>query len=163
MSSTAGEGRLDMAAMLRRFAGEIEEADVSSRLEARLQALEERAGAQPTELTTRQLIEALKGASDEELEELQGTAVGRFVEAEERRREAAAHEEEEPPPAEEEEPPPPSSRRTRPGRKQGQAYGWWVDDDGNVQKLAVARIWNEPDEPDEVQLLPEEPEPEEEE
>jgi hypothetical protein len=43
-------------------------------------------------------------------------------------------------------------RRTRPGRKNGAAYGWWVDDDGNVVKIDGARIYSGDDEPDEVEL-----------
>lgn len=44
--------------------------------------------------------------------------------------------------------------RTRPGRKSGRAYGWWIDDDGEVVKLDIARVYSGPDEPDEVDLLP---------
>jgi hypothetical protein len=49
-----------------------------------------------------------------------------------------------------------SKRRIRPGRKSGRAYGWWIDDDGEVVKLDIARIYSGPDEPDEVELLPKE-------
>lgn len=44
--------------------------------------------------------------------------------------------------------------RTRPGRKSGRAYGWWIDDDGEVIKLDIARVYSGEDEPDEVDLLP---------
>lgn len=49
-------------------------------------------------------------------------------------------------------------RRTRPGRKSGRAYGWWIDDDGEVVKLDIARVYSGEDEPDEVDLLPKEEE-----
>ncbi len=42
--------------------------------------------------------------------------------------------------------------KTRPGRKNGQAYGWWVDDDGKVFRLDTARIYSGEDEPDEVEI-----------
>lgn len=63
----------------------------------------------------------------------------------------------EPKPAEEE----PQGKK-RPGRKNGQAYGWWVDDEGKVFKLETggARIWTEPDEDDEVEVPEPAPEPE---
>lgn len=45
-------------------------------------------------------------------------------------------------------------RRTRPGRKSGRAYGWWIDEEGEVIKLDIARVYSGEDEPDEVDLLP---------
>ena len=45
-----------------------------------------------------------------------------------------------------------SAGKTRPGRKNGAAYNWWVDDDGEVYKLDVARIYTGEDEDDEVAL-----------
>ena len=53
---------------------------------------------------------------------------------------------------------PEPKRRTRPGRKKGNAYQWTVDDNGNVQKTDIAHIYSGEDEPDEVEI----PEPEEE-
>lgn len=128
-----------------------DEIEERSALVARIEALEARgeAGAQ---ITTAQIIAALEAASDDELEALHGTVVDRLAREVEERREAAANEE--PPPVEE--PPPPAKAKTRPGRRQGQAYNWWVDEDGNVVQLDVARIYNEPDEPDEVELPGEE-------
>lgn len=44
-------------------------------------------------------------------------------------------------------------RRVRPGRKSGAAYQWWVDDEtGEVIKLDTARIYDGPDEPEEVEI-----------
>ena len=43
-------------------------------------------------------------------------------------------------------------RRVRPGRKSGKAYGWTVDQTGQVQKVDIATIYNGPDEPEEVEL-----------
>jgi hypothetical protein len=48
-------------------------------------------------------------------------------------------------------------RRTRPGRKSGNAYQYWVDDDGRVHKTDIAHIYSGDDEDDEVEL-PDEPE-----
>lgn len=42
--------------------------------------------------------------------------------------------------------------KTRQGRKSGNAYDWDVDDDGNVRKLDIARVYQGEDEPDEVEL-----------
>lgn len=53
----------------------------------------------------------------------------------------------------------PTPRRTRPGRKSGMAYEWYVDDDGKVVKTDIANIYNGPDEEQEVEL-PEALEPE---
>lgn len=49
-------------------------------------------------------------------------------------------------------PPSGSRRRTREGRKRGQAYDWTLNDDGEVVRLDVARVWNEDDEDDRVDL-----------
>lgn len=50
--------------------------------------------------------------------------------------------------------PPPPARRTRPGRKSGRPYSFDVDDEGNVRDLDTAKIYNGPDEDDEVELPP---------
>lgn len=47
---------------------------------------------------------------------------------------------------------PPAAKRTRPGRKSGQAYDWDVDDGGNVRRLDFGKIYSGDDEPDEVEL-----------
>lgn len=62
-----------------------------------------------------------------------------------------------PPPKAKEEPKvPPVAKRTRPGRKSGAAYEWYVDDDGKVVKTDIAHIYNGPDEESEVELPAEE-------
>lgn len=52
-------------------------------------------------------------------------------------------------------------KRTRAGRKSGGAYPFDIDDGGRVIPLSVARVYNGPDEPDEVEL-PDEDEDEDE-
>lgn len=57
-----------------------------------------------------------------------------------------------------------SRRRTRPGRKSGGAYDWYVDEEtGEVVRSPVAVVYSGADEPDEVEMLPPEDELEEEE
>jgi len=51
-----------------------------------------------------------------------------------------------------EEKPPPPEKKTRPGRKSGNAYQFTVDDEGNVKRSDTAVIYNGPDEPEEVEL-----------
>jgi hypothetical protein len=51
-------------------------------------------------------------------------------------------------------PPPADGRKTRPGRKSGMAYDWFVDDDGKVVRLPTATIYSGEDEPDEVEMFP---------
>lgn len=53
--------------------------------------------------------------------------------------------------------PPPSGRKTRPGRKSGMAYDWYVDNDGKVVRSPTATIYSGEDEPDEVEMFPDEP------
>ena len=43
-------------------------------------------------------------------------------------------------------------RRVRPGRRNGNAYQWTVDDKGRVAKLDIPSIYNGEDEPGEVEL-----------
>lgn len=42
--------------------------------------------------------------------------------------------------------------KTRPGRRSGGAYKFDVDDDGNVVRLDIPKIYNGPDEPNAVEL-----------
>jgi hypothetical protein len=55
--------------------------------------------------------------------------------------------------------PDPKPKRTRPGRKAGAAYNWYLDDDDVVQRSDIPVVYNGDDEPDEVEL-PDEPEAE---
>lgn len=54
-------------------------------------------------------------------------------------------------------------KKTRPGRKHGKAYGWYIDDKGKVKVSDVAQVYSGEDEPDEVELYPDEEEENEEE
>lgn len=53
-------------------------------------------------------------------------------------------------------------RKTRPGRKHGKAYGWYIDDKGRVKVSDVAQVYSGEDEPDEVELYPDDEEENEE-
>lgn len=53
--------------------------------------------------------------------------------------------------------------KSRPGRKNGRAYGWYVDEKGRVKVSDVATVYSGEDEPDEVELYPDEEEEGEEE
>ena len=55
-------------------------------------------------------------------------------------------------PAEDEDEDEKPAPKTRPGRKRGAAYDWDVDEDGEVRRLDVARIYDGDDEPDTVEL-----------
>jgi hypothetical protein len=46
----------------------------------------------------------------------------------------------------------PATKRTRPGRKAGSAYEWYVDDNGNVVKTDIPQVYQGADEEDEVTL-----------
>jgi len=43
-------------------------------------------------------------------------------------------------------------RKTRPGRKHGRAYDWYVDDKGRVKVTDIASVYSGEDEPDEVEM-----------
>lgn len=43
-------------------------------------------------------------------------------------------------------------KRTRPGRRSGQAYNYFIDDDGRKHPTDLPTIYSGPDEPDEVEL-----------
>ncbi len=43
-------------------------------------------------------------------------------------------------------------RKSRPGRKNGRAYGWYVDEKGRVKVSDVATVYSGDDEPDEIEL-----------
>lgn len=151
--------QLDMEQLLRQALAEIEAQKERQSLEERFAALEERLDASGQELTATRIREVLLEATPEEREAWRDAIDGLM----EPRAPVPPPE----PPAPPEPPPPePGLRSTRPGRKQGMAYSWWVDDEGNVYQLDTARVWNEPDEEDEVPLpaeappAPEPPEPE---
>lgn len=55
-----------------------------------------------------------------------------------------------------------TKKKSRPGRKNGRAYGWYVDEKGRVRTSDVATVYSGEDEPDEVELYPDEDEEEEE-
>lgn len=123
--------------------------------EERLKSLEGRS------FTARDIAAALRGASDEEKEDLRAALVESGI------GEAEAEKIVEGPPAlpddgslsggdgssgESKPPAPPKPKKTRPGRKAGNAYAWTVDDDGNVSKTGTAVVYSGEDEPDEVEL-----------
>jgi hypothetical protein len=128
----------DLKALLRKLADEYEAEEERERSSAR----EERIDKLEAEL--RKAMRRTPEAVDDAVEELSDEE---WKLIEQHRKGAAA-----PPPAveepTEEEPP----RRTRLGRKSGQAYMWTVDDDGNVQKVDIAHVYSGADEPDEVTL-----------
>ena len=51
-------------------------------------------------------------------------------------------------------------KKIRPGRKSGKAYGWYIDDKGRVKVSDVAQVYSGEDEPDEVELYPDDEEEE---
>lgn len=113
-------------------------------------------------LTHEELLEAIRSMPPEHRKEVREALaeVKEEIEEEEETKpkpKPTAEEEEE----EEEETKP--KNRTRPGRKSGKAYGWWVGEDGEIVKLDIARIYTGEDEPDEVEMLPKDEEEEEEE
>lgn len=154
----------DIRAILREVLDRTDEEDRGTALEARLVALEQRQEAGGT-ITTAQILAALEQATDEELEALHGSYVDKLArEVEERRENQETDEQRQAREAAEAATAAEAERlrleqeggggtaEVRPGRKQGQAYNWETDDDGNVVPLEVARIWSEPDEADEVSL-----------
>jgi hypothetical protein len=52
-------------------------------------------------------------------------------------------------------------KKSRPGRKNGRAYGWYVDEKGKVKVSDVATVYSGEDEPDEVELYPDDEDEEE--
>ena len=112
-------------------------------------------------LTSQELLEAIKELPPESRKEIREVFLGIQEEIEEETEEEetkktktktkeTTNEEEE----SEEEEETKSKRKTRPGRKSGRAYGWWIDEKGKVIPLDIARIYSGEDEPDEVELVP---------
>jgi hypothetical protein len=146
---------IDIKKLLRTALDEVEREEQHDELESRFKALEER----KPELRLGDLVSALENASDEELDALEHTVLADLV------REARKEQETGAPPEEDggaagggggRAAPPPPEPRKRPGRRSGMAYDWWVDDDGRVTKLDVARVYTGEDEPEEVELPAEE-------
>lgn len=141
----------DLAARIREALDLHAEDENNERLEARLSSIE---GQRGRDFSKAELKRILSELDDDDRDEIMSALVG------EERWNAAR---EAPPPAGDDPPaddppsddPPASDRRTRPGRRNGMAYDWDVDDDGNVVALDVARIYSGDDEDDEVELPPE--------
>src|SRR6266508_3872985 len=110
---------VDLKKLLRSALDEIEREEEHDSLERRFKALEER----KPEMRLGDLVAALENASDEELTALEGTVLSGLVKE--------VRDEDNPPPPANEPPVPPEPRkpRKRPGRKSGNAYDWWVDDE----------------------------------
>src|SRR5215469_12390152 len=121
---------VDMEKLLRSALSEVEQSKQHDALEDRFKQLEDK----PREITMADVMRALESASDAELDALQGTILGsRAAEVLDDR----ADDNGTPPPRRERKPKP----RTRPGRKSGAAYDWWVDDEtGEIVKLDMARV-----------------------
>jgi hypothetical protein len=141
---------VDLEEMLTEMLAKVSGSRQRDDLEARFKALEER----KTDLKLADVLSALEHASDEELAALESSALGDLV-----RQARAAEALDTTAPADDDagaagrgtaKP----KRRTRPGRKAGQAYGWWVGADGQVEKLDIARVYTGEDEADEVDLPP---------
>jgi hypothetical protein len=133
----------DIATIMERLAAEIRKEDDGERTKAqeeRIAALEAQLeGAKPTQ---REVREAIEDISEEE-----------WVLIREHRAAAATPLAADPPAAD----PPaadPPQRKTRPGRKKGNAYQWSVDDKGNVVKTDIAHIDSGENKPDEVEIIP---------
>jgi hypothetical protein len=133
----------DLASIMRRLAAEIEkedEGDKSKAQEDRIAALEKQL--EKADPTPKQLETAFEDVTDEEWQLIRDHRAGKTA----------------PPPPAVDPPadPPAAEKKTRPGRKKGNAYSWTVDDTGKVQKTDIAHIYSGEDEPDEVELPEEE-------
>lgn len=144
----------DIKDLFRRLADELDK-------EERDELLEEMKG---RKLTGEELLEAIKSLDPQARAEVRKV----LAEVEEEIEEEKEKEKPKPKPnaeeeAEGEEEKPKPKRNVRPGRKSGRAYGWWVDENGKVIQLDIARVYSGEDEPDEVEMLPVEEKEEEEE
>ena len=124
---------------MRRLADEIEKeeaGDKSKATEDRIAALEKQL-AKAQAAAPAQVNEALEEITDEEYELIRARRAGKQA-----------------PPAADPPPPPVEEKpkRTRPGRKNGAAYSWTVDEKGKVQKTDIAHIYSGEDEPNEVPI-----------
>lgn len=137
----------DMKKILQRLVEEMDKED-------RETILEELKG---KKLTGGELLEAIKELDAESRAEVRQLLAEVQEEVKEEEKEEEKKEEEKEDETEDEaEDKKKNKARTRPGRKSGRAYGWWIDEDGEVIKLDIARVYSGPDEPDEVELLPKE-------
>lgn len=137
---------VNLKKLLRDALDEIEREEEHDALETRFKALEEK----KPDLRLGDLLTMLETASDDELQALEGTALAGLVK-EVREGENDNGDDNTPPPPKPPKPPP-AEKQLRPGRRSGMAYDWWVDDEGQVTKLDVARVYNGEDEPDEVEI-----------
>ncbi len=133
---------IDTEKLLRDALAAVEQSKAKDELEERFKRLEERR----PELRMSDVMAALEGASDEELDALQGTVLGGRAAAVLDDRDDDDNDDD--PPAT----PPKPKPRTRPGRKSGSAYDWDVDKDGEVVPVGMARVYSGDDEPEEVEL-----------
>lgn len=131
----------DLKALLRRLADELEKEEAAEeagksteQFEKRIAELEARIARAPAD----EREDAIEELTDEEWQIIL------------EHRGQGGEQKPKPKPRKEKEEPP--ARRTRPGRKSGQAYDWTVDDAGNVSRVDIAHIYNGEDEPDEVEL-----------
>lgn len=135
---------IDIEKLLTDALGEVKRSREKDELEQRFTKLEGR------NISVSDVMTALESASDDELDALRGTVLGGMAGRVAEDREDGNGDSGgggDPP-----KPKPKPKPRTRPGRKSGNAYDWWVDDDGNVTRLDVARIYSGDDEPDEVEI-----------
>lgn len=134
---------VDVEKLLDTALQEVRSSKQKDELEERFNRLEQR------NVSMSDVMSALEKASDEELDALKHTILGGQAAEIQAEREAqeAAEQDTKPKPTPAEKP------RTRPGRKSGAAYDWWIDDEsGEVVKLPVARVYTGEDEDDEVEI-----------
>lgn len=131
---------VDMEKLLRDALSAVEQSKAKDELEERFKRLEERR----PELNMSDVMAALEKASDEELDALQGTVLG--ARAGEILDDRDDDVDDDDPPAQK------PKKKTRPGRKSGNAYDWDVDERGQVVPLGMARVYGGDDEDDEVEL-----------
>jgi hypothetical protein len=121
-------------------------------------------------LTSKELVEAIRGLPDDERAavrdaflEVSAQTGGEKGAAKQLEKDAEDEEENRGVEGEErkEEPLEEKKKKTRPGRKNGRAYGWYIDERGKVKVTSVAQVYSGEDEPDEVEMYPDEEESDE--
>ena len=152
----------DVKEVLRRV---LDELDAEDRNELLLELKDKK-------LTSKELVEAIRALPENERAEVRdaflkvseqtggekGAARSLERDAEEEEEQRGVEGEERPKDQIEE-----KKKKTRPGRKNGKAYGWYLDERGKVKISDVAQVYSGEDEPDEVELYPDDEEEEEEE